>query len=475
MSNHRIEKFIDQLLARELQSWERKIIRRALFDIYKYDYIKNYSALKNSMEETICDSVSTDWMRNFIYEKSENKKKEDDNSRKYHHKKLKIVLRYLLDQETGRLTEQNFKTEQLEHLAPSSVTEFFNPAWSGNEYICEGYTGLYKEKTHKSDENRLVTYIALRVASDRGYFNVDEIVRKNENPYEEVGTLSQNVISGWGIPSSQYNFLIILKHQKFNKSHCYINIGENIKDKLERIVEMYLVRNKDVIPYAWIGFQNKSAEEILSLLNNNILHMQRTDDFSCIEEADNVMTENDDRGNNVVDFKDAGKKKLGSSLLKSTRSAVARSTDEIGQQIDNNDKERYAMDEEKGRALFDASYNMDAGKVRNLLENGAPINYQDPYSGATAIHIAAYQGNAEIIDILLSSEWGEPCNLLIRDKENLLPSGCAAQGTGLGNTMKLAERLMDIEEEQGKVVGIVPRIDCDEPIDNGSDDGGPDF
>ena len=129
------------------------------------------------------------------------------------------------------------------------------------------------------------------------------------------------------------------------------------------------------------------------------------------------------------------------------------------------------MDETKqnhlNKLLIHYADEMDLDGVIQSLKEGADINYQSPLNGMTAIHYAASFGYDEMINVLLSSEWKESCKLLIRDSKNRLPSGCAAQGSGLGNIMELSARLMKIEKKQGEAKGIAPRINRDEPLDDG--------
>ena len=107
---------------------------------------------------------------------------------------------------------------------------------------------------------------------------------------------------------------------------------------------------------------------------------------------------------------------------------------------------------------------MDKAGARNALEAGAPINFVHTRLKLSAIQIAAGHGDHEVInEVLLTGEWGEECDLLVRDKKNLLPSGRA----GTEGYHKLADKLMLIEKEQGAEIGIAPRMFGDEPLDDG--------
>lgn len=68
-----------------------------------------------------------------------------------------------------------------------------------------------------------------------------------------------------------------------------------------------------------------------------------------------------------------------------------------------------------------ASYG-DLRYMKSLLEKGANVNFQEPTTGATALHFAASIKSREIINWLAKRDG---IDFLIKDKEGRLPSALA--------------------------------------------------
>lgn len=126
---------------------------------------------------------------------------------------------------------------------------------------------------------------------------------------------------------------------------------------------------------------------------------------------------------------------------------------------------REVMDQDQalGQQLLDAAHNWDWQRMDELRQEGAPINYQNPINKRTAIHSLAFVGHEELVNKILDSEWKDPVNLLLRDKDGLLPSSCAGRGTGGGNIAAFSYRLKKLEQAQGleRDPPIQPRMDGD--------------
>lgn len=93
-------------------------------------------------------------------------------------------------------------------------------------------------------------------------------------------------------------------------------------------------------------------------------------------------------------------------------------------------------DIEDNSDLFDAAWQADLEKVRDLLERGVAINGKG-YQGRTALHAAAYKGYFEIIDLLLNTP-GVDVNARADNGET--PLNCAVRGYGPG----IVERLLQV-------------------------------
>ncbi len=124
------------------------------------------------------------------------------------------------------------------------------------------------------------------------------------------------------------------------------------------------------------------------------------------------------------------------------------------------DSNRYKL---LGKRLYKAAQDLDENLVKKLVQDGAPVNYVDPHSGQTSIFPLAVYQRWDTVDFLLDT--GE-CDLLIRNKNNRLLSTRVAEETG--NRM-WADKIMDIELEQGRKKGIIPRIRGNDKIEPSSD------
>jgi ankyrin repeat protein len=101
--------------------------------------------------------------------------------------------------------------------------------------------------------------------------------------------------------------------------------------------------------------------------------------------------------------------------------------------------------------FLDAAKDGDAGRLRDLLSRGAPVNAIDPVDRATALHyIAAYRARPALRVVLGSGK----CDFLIRDWEGRLPSEIARE---VGHDRAMARLLLIKEMRQAQAQGIDPR------------------
>lgn len=110
-----------------------------------------------------------------------------------------------------------------------------------------------------------------------------------------------------------------------------------------------------------------------------------------------------------------------------------------------------------GRQLIEAANSYDAERAATLIERGALVNYRDPRTGETALHIAAETGNRPLFRVLIAS--GQ-CDHLIRDRQGRLASELADL---FGDDTAMARLLMSKEAEQGRTKSVKPRLRVDQP------------
>lgn len=75
-----------------------------------------------------------------------------------------------------------------------------------------------------------------------------------------------------------------------------------------------------------------------------------------------------------------------------------------------------------GREFLSAAARAVAPKAGAFIEEGFPVNYQDPLTGETALHAAAGANARDALRVLLASG---RCNFLLRDKQGRLASELA--------------------------------------------------
>jgi ankyrin repeat protein len=126
------------------------------------------------------------------------------------------------------------------------------------------------------------------------------------------------------------------------------------------------------------------------------------------------------------------------------RSATARAARRIGYPVPEDQYTRLSF------ALLDAAKNCDENQIQYLLGRGAPIDFTDPVTGATALHYAAAYVARPVLRVLLKHG---RCNFLVRDNRGRLPSQLARQS---GHDPAMARLLLIKEIKQAQAQGIDP-------------------
>ncbi len=153
------------------------------------------------------------------------------------------------------------------------------------------------------------------------------------------------------------------------------------------------------------------------------------------------------------------KKRLGKSRFLATNRMPPEIAQDIEREVMKEEFVKPTPEEILGMRLFQAAQDLDEKRVKELVEEGAPINYADPHSGCTPIFPLSIWERWDSVQYLLDT--GE-CNLLIRNNKGRLLSTRIGEETG---NMMWAKKIMAIELEQGRKEGIVPRIRGDEDIE----------
>lgn len=98
--------------------------------------------------------------------------------------------------------------------------------------------------------------------------------------------------------------------------------------------------------------------------------------------------------------------------------------------------------------LLDAAKSGDADLTRELLEGGAKVNFQDPVSGATALHFAAAIEAFRVVEVLLEAKGVDH---LVKDEEGQFAS---ARAWEVAENSDLGTMLMEREIKQAQSQGL---------------------
>ena len=101
-----------------------------------------------------------------------------------------------------------------------------------------------------------------------------------------------------------------------------------------------------------------------------------------------------------------------------------------------------------GQEFLRAAMRGNPATLQVFLDQGMNINYQDPQTGQTALHLAAGAKARQAVRFLISHR---ECDYLIRDKRGRLPSEMAYT---IGEDPALARLLENKEWKQAKAQGV---------------------
>lgn len=446
--------FVEGIFEKGIEGWQLDIICDALADECKYSFGGNKTELalvlgvhRNRITEILNRMESRELASTPL--KIHGK----------HRDTLIKITMYLMDKELcGRLSEENLKAEEISHLMPSVLTSYFNPDWNKEDYIDTGFVGKFIEWHAGDNPDQKVSTLSFTLSSDKGYYKVHEITTKKKYFAKEKDYMRDGVNAfcsiyiGWGVLTSNKGLLFTLKSKNTDKQKIYINNYSQTRKKGSDIVsELVVIKSSGLMSISGKNISDDNDKLVLDMHRDYIKFVSERD-FSCSE-------------NDPHDITDGRSVSIDDKVLKSFKNDSRFSHPSLAS---NKGKGNVLMDEdsknELGIQLIEAVFELDKFGARKALEDGAPINFVHPIYNVSAIQVASGHGDHEVInEVLLTGEWGEECDLLVRDKKNLLPSARA----GTEGYHKLAEKLRDIEQKQGAKKGIVPRWDKDEPLDDG--------
>ena len=127
-------------------------------------------------------------------------------------------------------------------------------------------------------------------------------------------------------------------------------------------------------------------------------------------------------------------------MLKEILNGVNENLDQITVQLDRS--------VDLGERFLAAAEDADPERLEALVRQGAPVNYHDPWDGATALHYVAAQGARPAFRVLLKTG---KCDFLARDDEGRLVSEMAG---AYGRDLVMERLLLMKEIRQARRTGV---------------------
>ena len=150
-------------------------------------------------------------------------------------------------------------------------------------------------------------------------------------------------------------------------------------------------------------------------LSHNLIDAEGAKALALALEKNQTLTSVDLRGNRIGD---EGAKTLALALEKNqTLTSVDLNGNRINAELEKRIKQKIEANRQRAKQFLQAAKNNQIKLVKQYIEQGVNINYQDE-EGNTALHIAAREGYQKITEHLLS----QPCILQLQNAKGEYPT-----------------------------------------------------
>ena len=462
LNEKKIRKIIDKIFSQPLKPNQINLLRAALLENINIECCGNNEVCHEKIKHLNL-SIGADTLRCFANNINYYKPKEDYKPKP---KKLKIIALYLTHPSINIICVNEVKIGNKTNLQTFlRLAEYFSPKKSLWDI---GYSGCFEQIRKANDLSNISTQFKMSPQDDYAFYHI-LITQLKTFDNRSIGA-KPVFSSGWGVFIDEDTLFITVRKTITEKIKNYISATRPMKDTLGRVENWSLIQANNLIDLNWKPNTQHKYNDLENNSSKNILLLQRVEAFTGLKIMGSDMIDNDEEKEKTdLTDEEAAKqyalkrrKKLDKSEFKKTRYVRAN--------LKNMERTTTDMDnktEELGRQLIFAADELDTDRIETLISMKAPVNYRDLATGNTPFQLSAAYGDWDSLDVFLDT--GE-CNLLLRNNRNRLTSTLAAEGTG---NMEWAQKLMDIEKEQGKKVGVIPRIRGDEAIETKDDDGPP--
>ena len=349
-------------------------------------------------------------------------------------KTLTIYLRFLIGE--GVLSTATLDSKRIVPAAlPQRLAAFISRDVVVDASDFDGLFQAFRDRVVDGETMEVRKSLSIEASPGQSYLDLAEMVEVYEAnmPEDEIIAVGQISI-GWAVFTHRDMLQATMKHIATDLLTCYVSVRPPFKSSsAENVVSFEFLQQYD--PDTDANVREMNHQELGENLLEKIYRFQRVEEFSSEQDRLNdILKKYVSRDNDDVAFD----REI--NVIGPVRRSTALDFDELKSLVDDERSHMTKEGTEKlGQALLVAALNLDTAVVRELLLQGAPVNFRDPESGTTALHIAASAADVSTVEVLLETN---RCDHQIRDKQGRLPSELAVV---FGDSMKLGERLIDLE------------------------------
>lgn len=379
------------------------------------------------------------------------------------------IAHYLTHPDVDALDPVELQHVNVPYIAPLRLAQFLDPEPALP--LPQALNGIYRTEVREGD-NLIRKYLSIAVQSDGVLLHIEELTNGFDiSQHGPPSLLSQHERVGWGILTSEDFIFVFLKNIRLGTNAYYFSFAQVENFWADGDIEFLIFSNHSQAQQELSDADLNAAAEVLFKPNNSSIDrdIRESNDFlSAVFEAqhllfektrDEFLQEEDllysiTTGKSLTVDPSLSRKNTGSGDAISSLRRSFRFSPFSGKDIG-------ALDEKElqrlGRRLLKAAELGDPTRVSDILEAGAPVNFADPKTGNTALHVLAAGRARDALRVLIR----EPDLVFwVRNNAGRLPSELANMTTDTA----MGRLLMIHEAREARVEGIAPRRRQDVPL-----------
>lgn len=366
-------------------------------------------------------------LSNFINDTTHyHKKREGFNTKS---KSIRLIAAFLVCEALSTLQLDDLVLKDLHNIAASYLSQFIDNSPEKGDLTLGELVGYFSSK-RSTGKDVIATNLAIDMSRDGSHLFIEErrSIASKSSPFQRKNT---RCYYGWGVLTQGNAVLFFLKETKSEFTHIFVSTTVSLEGGIRYTADkITFLRFKSPLPYLSDGPEYPS-----SVLEQNLYHFVKTDLPLTV--------------NKPIHDKNA-KRELRKLRLNRTRFSPGRPIIKTRGIIMDDEKKQLLSKELFAILSRDMDYDFD--RVFELLDMGASINYQDPKTEATVIHLAASWDLRTVREILQRSQ--EEYDYLTRSRKKYLASSWASQNMESG----VYDFLRKKEIEAGLKIGVWPDV-----------------